>query len=291
MTATPATREKITAPAIQGMKAAGQKIVMVTAYDYPTARAVEASGIEAILVGDSLGMVVLGYESTIPVTMEEIIHHTRAVMRGVDTVHVVADLPFMSYQVSDEQAMENAGRLMKEGGADAVKLEGGQTMATRIRAIVRAGIPVMAHIGLTPQASAALGGFKVQGRSLDAARNLIVDAVEVEQAGAYAVVLEAIPRQLARIITSRLSIPTIGIGAGADCDGQVLVNADLLGTYDRFTPRFAKPYASIRDVMRDAFSQFAAEVRDGEFPAQEHGFAMSREVIAAIEQDESERGT
>jgi 3-methyl-2-oxobutanoate hydroxymethyltransferase len=291
MTATPATREKITAPAIQGMKAAGQKIVMVTAYDYPTARAVEASGIEAILVGDSLGMVVLGYESTIPVTMEEIIHHTRAVMRGVDTVHVVADLPFMSYQVSDEQALENAGRLMKEGGADAVKLEGGQTMATRIRAIVRAGIPVMAHIGLTPQASAALGGFKVQGRSLDAARNLIVDAVEVEQAGAYAVVLEAIPRQLARIITSRLSIPTIGIGAGADCDGQVLVNADLLGTYDRFTPRFAKPYASIRDVMRDAFSQFAAEVRDGEFPAQEHGFAMSREVIAAIEQDESERGT
>jgi 3-methyl-2-oxobutanoate hydroxymethyltransferase len=283
MSDTTPPREKITAPTIQAMKSSGEKIVMVTAYDYPTARAVEASGVEAILVGDSLGMVVLGYESTIPVTMEDIIHHTRAVMRGVETVHVVADLPFMSYQVSDAQALENAGRLMKEGGADAVKLEGGQTMASRIEAIVSAGIPVMAHIGLTPQASAALGGFKVQGRSLEAARNLIADAEAVEQAGAYAVVLEAIPRQLARIITSRLSIPTIGIGAGADCDGQVLVNADLLGTYDRFTPRFAKPYASIRDVMRDAFSQFAAEVRTGEFPANEHGFAMSREVIAALE--------
>jgi 3-methyl-2-oxobutanoate hydroxymethyltransferase len=276
-------REKITAPAIQAMKASGQKVVMVTAYDYPTARAVEAAGLEAILVGDSVGMVVLGYDSTIPVTIEEMLHHTRAVMRGVETVHVVADLPFMSYQVSDAQALENAGRLMKEGGADAVKLEGGQAMASRIEAIVRAGIPVMAHIGLTPQASAALGGFKVQGRSLDAARALVADALAVERAGAYSVVLEAIPRQLARIISSRLSIPTIGIGAGADCDGQVLVNADLLGSYDRFTPRFAKPYASVRDVMRDAFSAFAAEVRAGEFPAHEHGFAMSREVIAALE--------
>jgi 3-methyl-2-oxobutanoate hydroxymethyltransferase len=228
-------------------------------------------------------MVVLGYESTIPVTMADIIHHTRAVMRGVDTVHVVADLPFMSYQVSDAQALENAGRLMKEGGADAVKLEGGQPMASRIEAIVKAGIPVMAHIGLTPQASAALGGFKVQGRSLEAARNLIADAEAVERAGAYAVVLEAIPRQLARIITSKLAIPTIGIGAGVECDGQVLVNADLLGSYDRFTPRFAKPYASIRDVMCDAFSQFATEVRSGDFPAHEHGFAMSREVIAELD--------
>jgi 3-methyl-2-oxobutanoate hydroxymethyltransferase len=283
MSTTPPAREKITAPAILEKKGSGEKIEMVTAYDYPTARAVEAAGIESILVGDSLGMVVLGYESTIPVTMEDIIHHTRAVMRGVTSVHVVADLPFMSYQVSDEQALENAGRLMKEGGADAVKLEGGQSMASRIEAIVRAGIPVMAHIGLTPQASAALGGFKVQGRSLEAARNLIADAEAVEQAGAYAVVLEAIPRQLARIITSRLTIPTIGIGAGVDCDGQVLVNADLLGSYDRFTPRFAKPYASIRDVMRDAFSQFATDVRAGDFPAHEHGFAMSREVIAALE--------
>jgi 3-methyl-2-oxobutanoate hydroxymethyltransferase len=255
----------------------------VTAYDYPTARAVELSGVDAILVGDSLGMVVLGYDSTIPVTMEDMLHHTRAVMRGVSTVHVVADLPFMSYQVSVEQALANAGRLMKEGGADAVKLEGGRSMATRIDAIVRAGIPVMAHIGLTPQASAALGGFKVQGRSLDAARGLIEDARAVEQAGAYAVVLEAIPRQLARIVSARLSIPTIGIGAGSECDGQVLVNADLLGSYDRFTPRFAKQYMNMLESMRTAFSAFADEVRSGAFPTHEHGFAMSRDVIAALE--------
>jgi 3-methyl-2-oxobutanoate hydroxymethyltransferase len=280
-------REKITAPGILAMKGTGQKVVMVTAYDYPTARAVELSGIEAILVGDSLGMVVLGYESTIPVTMEDMVHHTRAVMRGVSTVHVVADLPFMSYQVSDEQALVNAGRLMKEGGADAVKLEGGRAVASRIEAIVRAGIPVMAHIGLTPQASAALGGFKVQGRSLDAARSLIDDALAVERAGAYAVVLEAIPRQLGRIVTTRLSIPTIGIGAGVDCDGQVLVNADLLGSYDRFTPRFAKQYTNLLEEMRTAFSTFAGEVRSGEFPAREHGFAMSREVIAALETAQS----
>jgi 3-methyl-2-oxobutanoate hydroxymethyltransferase len=277
-------RAKITAPDISAMKAAGQQVVMVTAYDYPTARAVEAAGLEAILVGDSLGMVVLGYDSTIPVTLEEMLHHTRAVMRGVTSVHVVADLPFMSYQVSDEQALVSAGRLMKEGGADAVKLEGGRAMASRIEAIVRAGIPVMAHIGLTPQASAALGGFKVQGRSLRAAHGVIDDALEVERAGAYAVVLEAIPRQLARIITARLTIPTIGIGAGSDCDGQVLVNADLLGSFDRFTPRFAKQYANLQDVMREAFGSFAAEVRAGEFPTREHGFAMPRDVIAELEQ-------
>jgi 3-methyl-2-oxobutanoate hydroxymethyltransferase len=276
-------RAKITAPVIQGMKGSGEKVVMVTAYDYPTARAVELSGLEAILVGDSLGMVVLGYDSTIPVTMEDMLHHTRAVMRGVETVHVVADLPFMSYQVSDEQALTNAGRLMKEGGADAVKLEGGRAMASRIEAIVRAGIPVMAHIGLTPQASAALGGFKVQGRSLDAARGMIEDALAVEAAGAYAVVIEAVPRQLARIITAKLSVPTIGIGAGADCDGQVLVNGDLLGSFDRFSPRFSKQYANTLDVMRTAFGAFAADVRAGEFPAHEHGFAMSREVLAELE--------
>ncbi len=276
------TRDKITAPAIQAMKG-GDRIVMVTAYDYPTARAVEAAGLESILVGDSLGMVVLGYQSTIPVTMEEMLHHTRAVMRGVETVHVVADLPFMSYQVSDAQAVENAGRLMKEGGADAVKLEGGRAVASRIEAIVRSGIPVMAHIGLTPQASAALGGFKVQGRSLDAARGVIDDALAVEAAGAYAVVVEAVPRQLARIITTRLRVPTIGIGAGLDCDGQVLVNGDLLGSFDRFIPRFAKKYANLAETMRDAFAAFASEVRAGEFPTKDHGFAMSRDVIAALE--------
>ena len=286
MSAPSEPREKITAPAIRAMKAEGRKIVMVTAYDYPTARAVEAAELEAILVGDSLGMVVLGYESTIPVTMEDMLHHTRAVMRGVSTVHVVADLPFMSYQVSDAHALENAGRLMKEGGADAVKLEGGRVMASRIEAIVRAGIPVMAHVGLTPQASAALGGFKVQGRSLDAARGVIDDALAVEQAGAYAVVVEAVPRQLGRLITERLSVPTIGIGAGVDCDGQVLVNGDLLGSYDKLSPRFSKRYADLHTTMRDAFAAFAAEVRDGVFPQQEHGFAMSREVLAALRDEQ-----
>lgn len=279
----PTSVEKLTAPALAAMKADGRKIVMVTAYDYPTARAVELAGVDSILVGDSVGMVVLGYDSTIPVTMEDMLHHTRAVMRGVTRVHVVADLPFMSYHVSEEQAVLNAGRLMKEGGADAVKLEGGRAMASRIAAIVRCGIPVMAHIGLTPQASAALGGFKVQGRTLDAARAVLADALAVEESGAYAVVLEAIPRQLARIITERLSIPTIGIGAGVDCDGQVLVNGDLLGSYDRFIPRFAKRYATLHDEMRNAFSTYADEVRGGTFPTHEHGFAMSREVIKALE--------
>lgn len=268
------------------MKASGEKIVMVTAYDYPTARAVEEAGLEAILVGDSLGMVVLGYNSTVPVTMEDMIHHTRAVMRGIEKVHVVADMPFMSYQVSDAQAVENAGRLMKEGGADAIKLEGGSIVASRIQAIVNAGIPVMGHIGLTPQSAASLGGFKVQGRSLEAADSIIDDALSVEQAGAYSVVLEAIPRQLGRIITSRLSIPTIGIGAGVDCDGQVLVNGDLLGSYDQFTPRFAKRYAELQTTMQDAFRLFASEVREGSFPAKEHGFSIPRGVLAELEPGE-----
>ncbi|CAN5635918.1 3-methyl-2-oxobutanoate hydroxymethyltransferase [soil metagenome] len=283
MTTAAENRAKLTAPAIRQMKAEGTPVVMVTAYDYPTARAVEAAQLEAILVGDSLGMVVLGYESTVPVTMDDMIHHTRAVMRGVETVHVVADLPFMSYQISETQAVENAGRLMKEGGADAVKLEGGRTMATKIAAIVSAGIPVMAHIGLTPQTASALGGFKVQGRSLEAAKGVIDDALAVEAAGAYSVVLEAVPRQLAKIITSRLSIPTIGIGAGIECDGQVLVNGDLLGAYDRFTPRFAKRYAELQSVMQDAFRSFADEVRSGAFPTKEHGFAISRDVLEQLE--------
>lgn len=277
-------RAKMTAPDVRARKG-GAKITMVTAYDYPTARAVDAAGLDAILVGDSLGMVVLGYESTVPVTMEEMLHHTRAVMRGAGSVHVVADLPFMSYQVSNEQAVANAGRLMKEGGANAVKLEGGSGVASRVEAIARAGIPVMAHIGLTPQSASALGGFKVQGRSLDAARAVLADALAVERAGAYAVVLEAIPRQLARVITARVGIPTLGIGAGLDCDGQVLVVADLLGTFDRFTPKFAKRYANLSVTMRDALAAFAAEVHAGSFPGQEHGFAMSREVIAALEAD------
>lgn len=273
---------KVTAPDLRAMKGE-RKIVMVTAYDYPTARAVAAAGLEALLVGDSLGMIVLGYESTVPVTLEDMLHHTRAVVRGAGPVHVVADLPFMTYQVSDEQAVVSAGRLIKEGGADAVKLEGGVTMASRISAIVRAGIPVMAHIGLTPQSAAALGGFKVQGRSIEAARALIEDAQAVEQAGAYSVVVEAVPRRLAQIITGRLAIPTIGIGAGVECDGQVLVNGDLLGLFDRFTPKFAKQYAQLSAAMTAAFQAFAAEVRAGDFPTDEHGFAISSAVLRQLE--------
>lgn len=256
---------------------------MVTAYDYPTARAVEAAGVEMILVGDSLGMVVLGYESTVPVTMEDMIRHTSAVVRGVETVHVVTDLPFMSYQVSDEQAIESAGRLFKETGADAVKLEGGQRMASRIQAIVDAGIPVMGHIGLTPQSASALGGHRVQGRSLEAAREIILDADAVEAAGAYSIVLEAVPRKLAELITKRLSIPTLGIGAGPWCDGQVLVSGDLLGQFDRFTPSFARRYADLAGAMRDAFGAFAEDVRSGAFPAEEHSFTIRSAVLRELE--------
>jgi 3-methyl-2-oxobutanoate hydroxymethyltransferase len=279
-------RQKITAPDIRAMKESGKKIVMVTAYDYPTARAVEAAGLDAILVGDSLGMVVLGYDSTVPVTMADMIHHTRAVMRGVRSVHVVADMPFMSYQVSDEQAVENAGKLIKDGGADAVKLEGGDAVATRVAAIVNAGIPVMGHIGLTPQSAAALGGFKVQGRSRAEAMAIIDDAMAIQRAGAYSIVVEAVPRQLGRILTSRLSIPTIGIGAGVECDGQVLVNGDLLGSFDKFTPRFAKQYASLQDIMQDAFGTFADEVRSGAFPGTEHGFSIGKGVLEDLDRTE-----
>ena len=275
---------KITAPNLLAMKGE-RRIVMVTAYDYPTARAADAAGLEMILVGDSLGMIVLGYESTVPVTMADMLHHTKAVMRGVERVHVTSDLPFMSYQVSDAQAVENAGRLMKEGGADSIKLEGGQTVASRIGAIVSAGIPVVGHIGLTPQSVSALGGHKVQGRSLKAARAIIADADAVEGAGAFAIVLEAIPRKLAEVITARLSIPTIGIGAGPFCDGQVLVNGDLLGLFDRFTPRFAKRYAELSTTIRDAFEQFAGEVRDGTFPEDAHGFTIPSAVLRRLEEE------
>ena len=270
-----------------------RKIVMVTAYDFPTAAAAEAAGLEMILVGDSLGMIVLGYDSTVPVTMADMIHHTRAVMRGVEHIHVTADLPFMSYQVSNALAVENAGRLMKEAGADSVKLEGGLTMSSRIAAIVAAGVPVVGHIGLTPQSVSALGGHKVQGRSLDAARSIVADAEAVQAAGAFAIVLEAIPRKLAEIITRQLSIPTIGIGAGPFCDGQVLVNGDLLGLFERFTPRFAKRYAELSATMREAFGAFAADVRSGSFPESEHGFAIPSAVLRQLEAeylDEADAG-
>lgn len=273
---------KLSVPDIAARKR-GPKLAMVTAYDYPTARRAEAAGLDLLLVGDSLGMAVLGYESTVPVTMEDVLHHTRAVVRGAPGTHVVADLPFMSYQVSVAQAVENAGRLVKEGGADAVKLEGGRIVQDRLRAIAAAGIPVMGHVGLTPQSAGSLGGFRVQGRDAVSARAILADAAAVVAGGAYALVVEAVPAELGTLITARVPIPTIGIGAGPGCDGQVLVSNDLLGLEDRIAPKFVKRYAEVGVAMETAFAAYAADVRSGAFPdAAEHGYAMKPEVAAAL---------
>jgi len=279
----PAARPKLAAADVRARKT-GPKLAMVTAYDYPTARLAEAAGIDLLLVGDSLGMVVLGYAGTAAVTMDEILHHTRPVVRAAPGTHVVADLPFLSYHVSDAQAIENAGRLIKEGGADAVKLEGGRPMAGRIRAIAGAGIPVMAHVGLTPQSAGGLGGWRVQGQDVDSALGIIADAEAVAEAGAYAVVVEAVPSELGKLITARVPIPTIGIGAGSGCDGQVLVCTDLLGIEDRLSPKFSKRYAELGAATRDAFARFAAEVRAGVFPDAAHAYAMKSDVAAALRQ-------
>jgi 3-methyl-2-oxobutanoate hydroxymethyltransferase len=274
-------RAKVTSGALRALKGA-RPIVMVTAYDYPSARISDAAGVDAILVGDSLGMIVLGYDSTTPVTMGEMIHHGRAAARGARAAHVVVDLPFGTYQVGDAEAVANAVRLVKETGCDAVKLEGGVAMAPRIAAIARAGIPVLAHIGLTPQTAGALGGFKVQGRDRAGARAILADAAAVEAAGAYGVVLELIPQQLAALITARLAIPTIGIGAGRGCDGQVLVGADLLGLFDRFTPKFVKRYADLGAQMRAALERYAEEVREGAFPGEEHSFNLKADLAREL---------
>ena len=260
-------------------KANGDKIAMLTAYDYSIARLVDEGGADAILVGDSLGMVMLGYEDTVSVTMEDMIHHTKAVTRGAKTAMVVADLPFMSYHVSVPQAVTNAGRLLQEGRAQAVKLEGGQSVAPQIRAIVDASIPVMGHIGLTPQSINALGGFKVQGKDSEAVRKLLDDAKAVEDAGAFAVVVECVPEKVAARITEVLSIPTIGIGAGCHCDGQVLVYQDMLGMFAGFEPKFVKRYAEMGEAMKHAFAAYVAEVKNGGFPGPEHSFAVSDDVL------------
>ncbi len=270
---------KATIPGLLKAKKEGQKIRMVTAYDYPTAAIIDQTEIELILVGDSLGMVMLGYEGTVPVTMDEMIHHTKAVVRGARNTFIVGDLPFMSYNVSVEQAVTNAGRIMKEGGADCVKLEGGLDFADTVRAIVRAGIPVMGHIGLTPQTASALGGFKVQGKDMESARQIYEDALALEEAGAFALVLEAIPAPLAKIITEKLHIPTIGIGAGVHCDGQVLVLHDLLGLFDRFVPKFVKRYAKMDDSIREALNTYAAEVASQVFPGPEHSFSGNEDEL------------
>lgn len=260
----------------------GTKIVMLTAYDYPSARLAEESEVDVILVGDSLGMVVLGYDSTVPVTMADMIHHTRAVRRGAHNTFVVTDMPYMTYQISPAQALENAARLIQDGGCEAVKVEGGAEIAEQVRALVRAGIPVCGHIGLTPQSATALGGYKVQGKTAAAARKLLDDARALEAAGAFMIVLECIPAQLAALITENLGIPTIGIGAGAVCDGQVLVYHDVLGLFDRFTPKFVRKYASLGAASRDAIRAYAQEVRDGVFPAETHSFTMEEDELKAI---------
>jgi 3-methyl-2-oxobutanoate hydroxymethyltransferase len=273
---------KVTIGDIQKKIQAGQRISMMTAYDYPTASLVDQAEIDTILVGDSLGMVVLGYDSTVPVTMDEMIHHCKAVCRGAKRAFVIGDMPFMSYQVSIEKAVENAGRFIKEAGCECVKLEGGTEMAPVVKAITDAGITVCAHIGLTPQTATKLSGFKVQGKDAEGARKLVQSAIELEKAGAFMIVLECIPDLVAKKITDALQIPTIGIGAGKYCDGQVLVYHDLVGLFERFTPKMVKQYVNLAPQIREALIQYRQEVEDGTFPGPEHSFAMKEEEAGKI---------
>ena len=263
---------KMTVPEIRSMKEQGKKIVCLTAYDYCMARILDESGIDLMLVGDSLGSVVQGHDSTLPVTVDDIIYHTRAVIRGRTRALVVSDMPFMTFQLGVDEAKRNAGRLVQEGGAESVKLEGGVTQAATIEALVKMGVPVMGHVGLTPQSVHQFGGYRIQGRGEADARAILDDAMAVEQAGAFAVVLEGIPVQLAREITQRISIPTIGIGAGMHCDGQILVVHDMLGLFDDFTPKFVKRYANLKETIGGAVRSYMEEVRTAAFPAEEHTF-------------------
>ncbi len=268
---------------VREMKEKGEKITMLTAYDYATARIIDRVGIPLILVGDSLGMVVLGYESTVPVTLEDMLHHARAVVRGTEQALVVGDMPFMTYHLSTEQALKNAARFIQEAGTQAVKLEGGVTVADKVKRLVECGIPVMGHIGLTPQSVHQLGGHRVQGRSPEAAVRLLEDALALEAAGAFAIVLESVPAPLAALITRKVKVPTIGIGAGPDCDGQVQVINDLLGLFTDFVPRHAKQYARLADAMTSAITQYYEEVKSGRFPTREHSFSMDESVLAELE--------
>ncbi len=285
-----AERKKFTTRSFRLKKNKGEPITMLTAYDYPTAVAVDQAGVDSILVGDSLGMVVLGYQNTLPVTMEDMLHHCKAVARGASYALLIGDMPFMSYQVSVEQAVANAGRFLQEAGMDAVKLEGGVERAEAVRQIVAAGIPVMGHLGLTPQSVHQLGGWRSQGRTASAAKRLLDDALALEAAGAFSVVLESVPDRLAEYISQRLSIPTIGIGAGVGCDGQVLVTHDLLGLFDRFTPSFVKQYAQIHEVMNAAFTGYIEDVEDKRFPAEEHTVSMKDEQWDAFLKEVGDAG-
>ena len=273
---------KNTSVTFKESKKNGEKLTMLTAYDYTTAKLLDESGVDSILVGDSLGMVVLGYDDTLSVTMEDMIHHSAAVARGAKNALVITDMPFMSYQTSVYDAVVNAGRLVKEGKAQAVKLEGGIEFCEHIKAIVKASIPVCAHIGLTPQSINAFGGFKVQGKGKQEAQRLLDEARAVEEAGAFAVVLECVPAKLAKKISESISIPTIGIGAGAGCDGQVLVYQDMLAMYSDFKPKFVKQYAQIGSVMKDAFKQYISEVKSGAFPSEEHTFKIDDDIIESL---------
>jgi len=273
---------RITINQIKEMKGKGEKIAMLTAYDYSTARIVDEAGVPLILVGDSLGMVVLGYESTIPVTMDEMLHHTKAVVRGVKQAMVIGDMPFMTYHISVDDALRNAARFIQEAGAQAVKLEGGVTVADKVRRIVECGIPVMGHIGLTPQSIHQFGGFKIQGRTPEAAIRMLEDARALEEAGAFSIVLETVPSPLAALISQKISIPTIGIGAGIGCDGQVQVINDILGSFADFVPKHAKQYAKLTDIIRSAVTEYYNEVTAGDFPTEKQSFTMDESVLAEL---------
>ncbi len=273
---------KKTITSLKQQKKDNDKITMLTAYDYSTAKLMDQAGVDALLIGDSLGMVMLGYDSTLPVTMEDMLHHTKAVARAAESAFVVADLPFMSYQTSVYDAVVNAGRLIKEGNAQSVKLEGGKEMCPQIEAIVKASIPVMSHLGLTPQSVNAFGGFKVQAKEVASGIKLIEDAKAVEEAGAFAVVLECVPAELATLVSETIEIPTIGIGAGAGCDGQVLVYQDMLDMYGNMKPKFVKQFGDVGNTMGDAFGSYIKETKEGTFPGEEHSFKLGEDVITEI---------
>ena len=285
ISSTASQRKKVTTITLRQKKERGEPITMLTAYDYPTALAEDQTGIDSILVGDSLGMVVLGYPNTLPVTMDDMLHHCKAVARAAKFALLIGDMPFMSYQTSTEEAVRNAGRFLQEAGMDAVKLEGGRERVEAIRAIVAAGIPVMGHLGLTPQSVNQLGGFKPQGKTASTAKRLIEDALLLEEAGCFSIVIESVPAKLAELISKKISIPTIGIGAGVGCDGQVLVTHDLLGLFDRFTPKFVKKYADFHGEMQRAFGEYIEDVQTKHFPTDEHSVMMDDKEWQALQKE------
>jgi len=283
-------RKKITITDIQKKKREGKKATMLTAYDYPMARIIDNAGIDMILVGDSLGMVILGYDSTVPVTMDEMIHHSKAARRGTRYAFLIGDMPFMSYQVSKEEAIRNAGRFMKEAGCDAVKLEGGDEVLEVTKAILDAGIPVLGHLGLTPQTISKLGGFRIQGKDASAAKKIMDQALALEKAGCFAIVLECVPDEVAKLITEKLSIPTIGIGAGPYCDGQVLVTNDMVGLFDRFVPKFVKQYVKLASLIGDGVRKYMDEVQTGKFPDKAHSFEIKKDEFEKLTKVKNGKG-